>query len=141
MWQGVLYCIQKMGVNYINILYSTTSCHILTCNCEQKLMMKTKPITKQLQNIKMIYKKIWFNNIAGMQFKNHQNQLCSGIGTFTECMLSCIHFYYVLFLNFRCGKFLFVTGDAPSNKTNEDMRCVIKCYHCYLFLFFQLTTK
>ncbi len=38
-------------------------------NCEQKLMMETKTINQQLKIIMMIYKKVWFNNIVGMQFR------------------------------------------------------------------------
>ncbi len=48
--------------------------------------------------------------------KNHGYQLYSGIGTFTQCKLSCTYFYYVLFLKTRYSKFLFVTGDAPANR-------------------------
>ncbi len=30
--------------------------------------------------------------------ENHQHKVSSGIGTFTQCMLCGIHFYFVLFI-------------------------------------------
>ncbi len=83
--------------------------------------MKTKTIIQQLKNVMMVYKTKWFNNVAGIKVR-----------IVSQSKSYDIYFYFVLLLNFRYSKFLFVTGDAPANKMNEGMSCGNQCYQFFV---------
>ncbi len=135
-WNRVLYWIYNVGLHNIIILIQKLFCHILTCHCDQKLLIKAKTITQQVKNIMMVSMTMKLNNIAGMPFNKTTKTNNTVVYEHLHILLSCIHFYYVLFLNDRCSKFLFFTCDSPTNRINEGIRCVVKFYYFHIGLFF-----
>ncbi len=65
-----------------------------------------------------------FNRIAKNAVQeNHSHPLYSGIGTFTQCKLCGIYFYFILFyfLCLKHDKYFFITDDATANNMNKGM--------------------
>ncbi len=59
----------RQWVNNMFFICYNFSCYILTCNCDQKVMMKAKTIIHQYRNFIIVNKTMWFINLADMHFK------------------------------------------------------------------------
>ncbi len=62
-------------------------------------------------------------NSSNADQANNPNQFCSGIGTFTQCKLCGIHFYYILFNLYISDiiKNCCITGNATGNNMKKGM--------------------